>query len=258
MLDQTKNMLSEMKMYGALKTIDLRIQEAMSQNWGHIDLVSTLVTDEKLYRDNHAIQRRLRAASFRTDGSFEKVDYTAKRSITKSMIKDLMQMEFIKNTPRNILIEGPTGVGKTFLATALGHHACRHGSSCLFIGISVLSERLLMARASGNYLRLRDRFIKTDLLIIDDVGLKKLTPEVTQDLHDLLEERQNKCTVITTQLPLRNWKEIIEDELALDTIVDKLEHGSLHLNLQGETYRKKKSQKQNIDNDRVPQEIAGN
>ena len=258
MIDQTKNIISELRLYGILKTIDLRVQEAMGQNWGHIDLVSTLITDEKLYRDNQSIQRRLKNASFRTEASFEKVDYTTKRTLNKSLIKDLMQMEFIKNTPRNIVIEGPTGVGKTFLATSLGHHACRHGYSCLFTGISVLSERLLMARANGSYLRLREKFIKPDLLIIDDLGLKKLSPEITQDLHDFLEERQNKCTVITTQLPLRNWKEIIEDELALDTIVDKLQHGSLHLHLQGETYRKMKSQKQFIDKDPVPQEIARN
>lgn len=258
MLSQTKNMLMEMKMYGALKTIDLRLQEAMGQSWGHIDLLSALVTDEKIYRDNQAIQRRLKAASFRTDAAFEKIDYTTKRTLTKSLVKDLMQMEFIKNTPRNILIEGPTGVGKTFLASSLGHHACRHGHTCLFIGISVLSEKLLMSRTDGSYLRYRDKLIKVDLLIIDDVGLKKLSPEIVQDLHDVLEERQNKCTVITTQLPLRNWKEIIEDELALDTIVDKLQHGSLHVHLQGESYRKKKSQRQTVDKDRVPQEIAGN
>lgn len=256
MLAQTKNMLLEMKLYGVLKTIDLRLQEAMSQNWGHTDFASALVTDEKIYRDNQAIKRRLKTASFRTEASFEQIDYTTKRSLSKALVKDLMQMEFVRNTPRNILIEGPTGVGKTFLATALGHHACRHGHNCLFTGISVLSEKLFMARSDGSYLRLRDRLIKLDLLIIDDVGLKKLSPEIVQDLHDLLEERQNKCTVITTQLPLRNWKEIIEDELALDTIVDKLQHGSLHLHLQGESYRKKRSQRENIDKDLVPQEIA--
>ena len=101
----------------------------------------------------------------------------------------------------------------------------------------------MKARADGTYLRLRDRLIKTDFLIIDDIGLKKLPAQIVQDLHDLLEERQEKCTMITSQLPLKNWKEIIEDELALDTVVDKLQHGSLHIDIDGDSYRKKKGQR---------------
>ena len=101
-----------------------------------------------------------------------------------------------------------------------------------------------------------NRFIKTDLLIIDDIGLKKLPSLIVQDLHDLLEERQEKCTLITTQLPLKNWKEIIDDELALDTVVDKLQHGSLHIEINGDTYRKKRGQKDKLDIHAVPEEIA--
>ena len=99
-----------------------------------------------------------------------------------------------------------------------------------------------MTRADGTYLKYRDRLIKTNLLIIDDMGLKKLPPEAVQDFHDLLEERQAQCTMITSQLPLQNWKEIIEDELALDSIVDKLRHGTLEVKMTGETYRKKRGQ----------------
>jgi DNA replication protein DnaC len=258
MLSQTKNMMSELKLSGLLKTVDLRLQEALQQNWGHIDLLSSLIMDEKMYRDNLAIQKRLKNASFRTNACFENLDYTAKRNISKSLVKDLMQLEFIKQSPRNIIIVGPTGVGKTFLATALGHHACRHGYSSLFYGITVLSEKLMMSRANGTYLRFREKLIRADLLIIDDIGLKKLIPEIHQDFHDILEERQMKCTLITTQLPLKNWGEIIEDPLALDTIVDKLHHGSLLIDFDGDSYRKKKSQNKKIDIHNVPEEIAKN
>ena len=110
------------------------------------------------------------------------------------------------------------------------------------MGVSVFIERLLMARTDGTYLKLRDRLIKVDFLIIDDIGLKKIPPQIVQGLHDLLEERQEKCTLITSQLPLKNWSEIIDDELALDTVVDKLQHGSLHIDIPGESYRKKKGQ----------------
>lgn len=257
-MEQTRNQISEMKLFGMLKSLDLRLQESISQGWSPSDFLSALVTDEKTYREAVKISRRLKAANFRTQATFEMVDYTAKRSLTKSTVKDLMQMNYIKAAPRNVMIVGPTGVGKTFLSTALGNHACRHGHSTIFMGISVFVEKLLMARTDGTYLRLRDRLIRTDFLIIDDIGLKKLPPQIVQDLHDLLEERQEKCTLITSQLPLQNWKEIIEDELALDTVVDKLQHGSLHIVLSGESYRKKKGQKDKLDNHSVPVEIANN
>jgi DNA replication protein DnaC len=241
-LEQTKNMMNEMKWSGLLKTLDQRLSDAASLGWGHVELISALVTDEKLYRDNHRITKRIKAACFRTQANLERLDLTAKRTLTRAQISDLMQLQFIKNVPRNVLILGPTGIGKTYLAEALGEHACRQGFSCVFIGINVLIEKWLMTRADGSYLKFRDRLIKGDLLIIDDMGLKKLPVEAVQDLHDLLEERQNKCTIITTQLPLKNWKEIIEDELALDSIIDKLKHGTLEIKIEGDTYRKKKGQ----------------
>lgn len=258
MIEQTRNQISEMKLFGMLKSLDLRLQESISHGWSATDFLSALVTDEKTYRDAAKISRRLKAATLRTQATFETIDYTAKRSLTKAMVKDLMQMNYIKVSPRNVMIVGPTGVGKTFLSTALGNHACRHGYSTIFMGLSLFVEKLLMARTDGTYLRLRDRLIKIDFLIIDDIGLKKIPPQIVQDLHDLLEERQEKCTLFTTQLPLKNWKEIIDDELALDTVVDKLQHGSIHITLEGETYRKKKALKCNLDKHSVPVEITKN
>ncbi len=255
MIEQTKSMMSEMKWLGILKTVDQRLQEAATHGWGHADLLSALVTDEKLYRDAHRVQRRIKAATFRTQASMERIDLTAKRTLTKTMVRDLMTLSFLK-APRNVMITGPTGIGKTYLATALGEYACRSGFTCIFIGISVLIEKLMMTRADGTYLKYRDRLIKSDLLIIDDVGLKKIPQEIVIDLHDLLEERQTRSTLITTQLPLKNWKEIIEDELALDTIVDKLENGTLHIKIEGETMRKRVKNQPALDKQCVPEEIA--
>jgi DNA replication protein DnaC len=256
MIEQTKSQLASMQMLGMLKSLDLRLQEAVSQGWGPGEFLAALVSDEKSYREVRLISRRLRLANFRTQANFETWDYTAKRTISKSTVRELMQLTYIKSSPRNIMIVGPTGVGKTFIATAIGNHACRHGYTTIFMGISVFSEKLMMARTDGTYLRLREKLIKTDLLIIDDIGLKKLPQQIVQDLHDLLEERQAKSTIITTQLPLKNWKEIIDDELALDTVVDKLQHGSLNIVIQGESYRKKKGQQEKVDTESVPQEIA--
>jgi DNA replication protein DnaC len=256
MIEQTKTTMAELKWLGALKTVDQRLHEASSHGWGHTELLSALVTDEKLHRDSSRVQRRIRQASFRTQASIERLDLTAPRTLTKPMVRDLMTLSFLK-APRNVLITGPTGIGKTYLATAIGEYACRSGFTCIFTGVSVLIEKLLMHRADGTFLKYRDRLIKTDLLIIDDLGLKRLPPEIVVDLHDLLEERQLRSTMITSQLPLKNWKEIIEDPLALDTIVDKLENGTLHIRLEGdESMRKRHRPQVTLGTHSVPVEIG--
>lgn len=255
MIEQTKSQMNELKLNGALQTIDQRLHDAAAHGWGHLELLSSLMTDEKLHRDTHRISRRIKAASFRTTATMERIDLTAKRTLTKTLVRDLMSLSFLK-TPRNVLITGPTGIGKTYLATAIGEYACRSGFSCTFVGVHVLMEKLMMTRADGTYLKYRDRLIKTDLLIIDDVGLKKLPQEIAIDLHDLLEERQTKSTLITTQLPLKNWREIIEDPLALDSIVDKLANGTLHIKIEGPTMRKVLNKEIAVDSQCVPVEIA--
>ena len=226
-----------------LETVDLRLTEATSHGWGHAEFLSALMTDEKLHRDNRQIKSRIRIAQFRTDAAIEQLDLTAKRNITKTQVNDLMELSFVK-APRNILILGPTGVGKTYLATAIGNWACRHGFTCLFVGMNLLIERLAISRADGSYLKYRDKLVKADLLILDDLGIKPLPPETVQDLYDVLEERyQSKATVVTSQLPLTHWKEVIEDAVALEAILDRLIHGAIKIELDGESYRKKRGDK---------------
>ena len=240
MIEQTKQILSHLKCHGILTSLDLRLAEATSQGWGHTEFLSAIITDEKAHRDNQKTVRRLKAAHFRTDASLERIDVTAKRNLSRTQIQELRELKFVTD-PRNVLILGATGVGKTFLATALGNQACRQGFTCLFFGMNFFLEKLSLHRADGSFLKFRDRLIKCDLLILDDLGLKILPQDAIQDLHDVLEERyQSKSTVITTQLPLMNWKEVIEDPLALEGMVDRMIHGAVTLQLEGESYRKKR------------------
>jgi len=255
MIEQTKGTLHQLKCYGILQNLDLRLTEATTHGWGHREFLSALITDEKLHRDNLSMARRIKAAQFRLEATFERVDTTARRNISRTQIQDLMELRFLRE-PRNVLILGPTGVGKTYLATAIGNHACREGFSVTFVGIHMLIEKILLARTDGTFLRYRDKLIRADLLILDDLGLKALPPDMIQDLYDILEERyQSKSTLITSQLPIENWKEVIEDPVALEAIVDRLIHGSVTLTLEGESYRKKRNTKSKIDKHPEPVEI---
>jgi DNA replication protein DnaC len=242
-MEQTKQVLTEMKLYGMLHSLDLRLSESINQGIGCSDFLSLLVTDEKMYRDDRAIKRRIRTAQFRVDANFERFDHSHKRGIQKTQIQDLRLLQFLKE-PRNVLILGPTGVGKTYLASAIGNEACRQGYSVLFFGVNHLIEKIIQARSEGTYLRLRDRLIRPNLLILDDLGIKPLPPEMIQDLYDILEERfQSKCTLITSQLPVSNWSEVIPDEVAIEPIVDRIVQGCVQVELQGDSYRKKRGQK---------------
>ena len=238
MIEQTKERLSHMKLFGALSSLDNRLTEGTQHGWGNADFFSAMIDDEYMYRQERKTRRLVIAAKFRTEASFEKLDTTAKRNISRGQISDLKNLTFVRN-PRNVLILGPTGVGKTFLATAMGYHACRSGHSVQFIGMNMFMEQMVMSRISGTYFNFRKRLINVDLLIIDDLGIKPLSAESTQDFYDILEERfQQRPTIITSQLPLNNWKEVITDEVAYEAIMDRLIHTDFKIELSGESYRR--------------------
>ena len=130
--------------------------------------------------------------------------------------------------PRPVLLIGQTGVGKTFIAQATGLHACACGKSVLYMTLTTWLENLALARSSGTYLRYRDKLAKPDLVILDDMGMRKLSATEAQDLCELLEERSiSKSTLFTTQLPLDHWTEVIADPVIADAIRDRLEHSAL-------------------------------
>jgi DNA replication protein DnaC len=247
MIEQTKALLSQLRLSGMLSNLETRIHEATTHGWGHGELLAALVTDEKTYRENRQTVSRIKAARFRTDACEEKIDTTARRSLSRTQVRDLMELRFLKE-PRNVIIQGPTGVGKTFLATAMGNQACRKGFTCVFSGMNELIDRIEISRAEGTFLRYRERLVKTDFLILDDLGIKRLPQTMVQDLYDILEERyQSRSTLITSQLPLENWKEVIEDPVALEAIIDRLIHGAVRIQLEGESMRKKRGELGPID-----------
>jgi DNA replication protein DnaC len=238
-MDIANNQLHQLRLTGMLKTLPIRLQESQQEKWSYTEFLNGLLTDEVRYREEKKSAGRLRKAKFRTQADFDHFDYTLKRSLSKTQIRELRELTFLKSH-QNLLLLGPTGVGKTFVAMAIGHQACMEGYTVLFEGLSCLIETIKLHRMGGTFLRIRRKLIETDLLIIDDLGIKTLEGEMVQDLYDILEERYlKKSTIITSQLPVKNWTEIITDPVVFEAIVDRIAHG-YKIEITGESYRKKR------------------
>jgi DNA replication protein DnaC len=238
-MDITNNQLHELRLWGVVKTLPIRLQESQQEKWSYTEFLNGILLDEIRYRDQKSSEGRLRKAKFRTLTDFDHFDFTLKRSLSKTQLKELRELTFMKSH-QNLLLLGPTGVGKTFVATAIGHQACVEGHTVLFEGMNCLIETIKLHRMAGTFLRLRKRLIEVDLLIIDDLGIKPLEGEMVQDLYDLLEERYlKKSTIITSQLPVSNWKEVITDSVVFEAVVDRVAHG-YKIEITGESYRKRR------------------
>ena len=235
---QIRNLMQELKLGGMLETHERIRQSALKNNLTADEILDQLLTSELQFREAAASARRLKASKLKRTPALEDFDFAAKRSITKVEIKELYDLHWLEQG-RPVLLIGPTGVGKTFLAEALGHHVCQRGKSALFISMSDLAEHQSRARATSQYLQLRMKMTKPDVLILDDFGLKKLNTQEAHDFCELIKERTGeKSTIITSQLPLNHWPEVLEDPVIADSIVDRLLHIAVQITMTGESYRK--------------------
>lgn len=240
LVNTTLDLLVELKLQGLREALPKRLEELHSQQWSPSEFLNLCLEDEKLHRQNLRLRRRLREANFPIAASIENLDFTTDRKLRKSLIRELASASFVPQG-QNILIAGPTGVGKTHLACALGQAACRQGFSALFFPLNRLLEKIAMVRAQGRYLSFLRKLTSVDVVILDDLGLRALTAVQLQDIYDLVDGRvESLSTIVTTQLPVENWREILPDPVLCEAITDRIVQKAIMIEMEGESYRKKR------------------
>ena len=233
--------LQQLRFYGMLKALEEHMQMPDIGKLGFEERLGLLLDRETTVREDRRLKTRLRKAKLRQNACVEDVDFRHPRKLDKTLFMGLADCRWLKEH-NNVLLIGPTGVGKTYLACALAQKACREGYSALYFRLPRLLHELSIAKADGRYDKLLAGIGRTDLLVLDDWGLDKFVKEQRHDLLAILEDRHGlRSTLITSQFPVKHWHEIIADPTLADAILDRLVHNAYKLVLNGESMRKKQS-----------------
>jgi len=238
MLEKNLEQMNLMKFFGMATAYQTAIQG--KQSFTNDELVSMLIQAEWEDREARKIRRHLKAARFRYHAAIEEISYNPGRNLDKTIMTRLTDCSFIKRN-ENILITGPTGVGKSFISSALGNQACHKGYRVLYFNTQKLFTRLRMSKADGSYMREINRVEKQDLLVLDDFGLLEMDTPTRMAFLEIIEDRYDiKSTIISSQLPVSKWYDVIGEGTIADAILDRLVNGAHRIDLKGESLRKKK------------------
>jgi DNA replication protein DnaC len=235
----TFNQLRELKLTGMLKALQDQEQMPDIERLGFLERLGLLVDREVQERDNRRLATRLRFAKLKQAASLEDLDLKTPRQLDRALIQQLADCRWVKEH-LNILVTGPTGVGKSFLACALAHKACRQGYTAFYQRLPRLLTELDISRGDGRYPRLMRQLARIDVLVLDDWGLDSgLTDRQRRDLLEILDDRYaNRATVVTGQLPVEHWHEALGDPTLAEAILDRLVHNAYRIKLKGKSMRK--------------------
>jgi DNA replication protein DnaC len=234
----TIDQLNQLGLFGMAKAFG---EVAISEDAAalpHSDWLALLLDREMTFRHDRRLRSRLKYARLRQLASVEDVDYRATRGLDRALFQKLAHGSWI-DAHDNLILSGPTGVGKSWLACALGHRACRNNRSVLYQRFPKLFADLALARGDGRYARLLRTLGSVQLLILDDWGLSPLDAAARHDLLEILEERHGRrSTIVTSQLPVDKWHDVIGDPTYADAILDRLVHNAHRIDLSGESLRR--------------------
>lgn len=237
----TLDKLEALRFNGMAKALTEQMALPDIEQLGFEERLGLLIDREMTEREDRRLTARLRQAKLRQSACVEDIDFRQPRGLDKSLVRDLCQCQWVKKH-LNILITGPTGVGKTWLACALAQQACREGYRVLYLRLPKLLQALPIAKGDGSYVKLLTRLARIEVLILDDWGLSKLVAEQRRDLLEILEDRYDiRSTIVTSQLSVESWHDSIGDPTLADAILDRLVHNAYKINLKGESMRKNKS-----------------
>lgn len=240
----TQDKLRSLKLYGMLKSLEEQQTSPSDYTGLNFDeRIGLLVDREMTEQENQRMVYRLKYANLRQSACVENIDFSHSRGLDKSLVKALATGKWI-HEHLNVLITGPCGVGKSYIACALAHKACLLGYKVLYVRANRLFHDLGVAKGDGRYSRLMKSLSRTQLLVIDDWGLATLSDTERADLLEVLEDRHNiQSTIVTSQLPVKHWHEIIGNATLADAILDRLVHNAYTIELKGESMRKSKTSK---------------
>jgi DNA replication protein DnaC len=244
---QTTDMLYSMRLHGMVTAFQEQLQLPSMGDLSFEDRFAMIVQKEWTHRENRRLALRLRAAKLRRQASIEDVDFRHPRGLDKSLALSLATCEWIRNR-HNVIITGPTGIGKSFLAEAFAHKACREGFTAIYYRCPRLFRELAIARGDGSYLKLLARIAKVDLLVIDDWGISALNDTERRDFLEVMEDRQGlKSTLMTSQYPVQKWYELIGEPTLADAILDRIVHVAHKITLKGESLRRRQAKLTNAE-----------
>jgi DNA replication protein DnaC len=233
---QLESRLATLRLFGMLETLPVRLAQAAAGELGYVELVEALCEDEATRRDVAGLERRIRAARFEQAYVIEDFDFSYNPQIPAGAIRDLSTLRFVE-AGESVILHGPVGVGKSMIAQALGHQACRRGHAVIFTKTSRLLAELAGGHADHSFSTRLRRFAKPAVLVLDDFAMRDFTLAQADDLYELVTDRAGKSTIFTANRAAKDWYSLFPNPVVAESILDRVVNGAHHLHMEGRSYR---------------------